>query len=328
MDSSVPLTGLLPVLKPPGMTSHDVVGRVRRLLGTRRIGHTGTLDPGVAGVLLLLVGRGTRLAELLQAEDKTYVAEMFLGTATDTQDGFGRVTNVTREMTLNGERLRSVMARFVGPLAQIPPMTSAIRQGGRRLYELAQKGLEVERPPRPVVIHRMHITRIDARPVDGDATGSYLGFGTRVTFVVECSKGTYVRTLCHDIGEALGCGAFMSFLLRTRVGDISLGQARTLDELAAEAARGTVRLFPLDLALQHVPSARVDDRVARRVRHGSGVSTGDFVQGPTIARKTEQERPGADLLRLYDGDGTLLALMRPDPQGPGAWRPRIVFPDE
>src|SRR5690606_11434231 len=184
-----------------------------------------------AGVLVLCVGRATRLVELLQEEDKAYRAEMCLGAATDTQDAFGEVVRLERDCAVDRARLREVMQRFVGPVQQVPPMTSAIRHQGRRLYELAREGVAVPREPRTVRIHRLELVRVEP-----DA--GVLRAGTRITFDVTCSKGTYVRTLCADMGEALGCAAFMSFLLRTRVGELDLGTARTLEELEADAAAG------------------------------------------------------------------------------------------
>lgn len=329
------VTGLLPVLKQPGLTSHDVVARARRLLGTRRIGHTGTLDPGVGGVLVLLVGRATRLAELLQAEDKAYIAEMCLGASTDTQDAFGRLISEVPDCAITGAELSKILSRFVGPLQQVPPMTAAVRQGGRRLYELARKGVEVERPPRQVFIDELNVVRIVP-------DNTMLSQGTRVTLRVICSKGTYVRTLCHDIGGALGCGAFMSFLLRTQVGAIDLGMTRTLDELEQEASAGPVRLLPADTALGHIPWRRLTEVGSRHVIHGRGIGPEHFLPKddsdpaaagmgfhPAMRRKlSDRPRPGVELLRLYDGSGRFLALAGQAAEQPERWRPRIVFCNE
>lgn len=333
MKSSTPVHGLLPVLKQPGLTSHDVVARARRLLGTRRIGHTGTLDPGAAGVLVLMVGRATRLAELLQAEDKAYVAEMYLGVATDTQDGYG-TRLPTAGTTVPGEqRLRDVVRRFVGPLKQVPPMASAVRKDGRRLYELARAGVEVDRPARQVYVDRLDVLRIAPGADKGDA--SSLGTGTRVTMRVDCSKGTYVRTLCHDIGEALGCGAYMSFLLRTGAGAVDLAMTRTLDDLEREAKAGPIALLPADAALGHVPARSLTEAGARAVQHGQTIGPEHFDEAAAANERSSdapatspRPRPGADMLRLYDAAGMFLALARPHPDRSGRWRPRIVFRDE
>lgn len=318
--------GLLNILKPPGMTSHDVVARVRRLLGVRRVGHTGTLDPGAAGVLVLCVGRATRLVELLQEEDKAYRAEMCLGAATDTQDAFGEVVRVERDCAVDRARLREVMQRFVGPVQQVPPMTSAIRHQGRRLYELAREGVAVPREPRTVRIHRLELVRVEP-----DA--GVLRAGTRITFDVTCSKGTYVRTLCADMGEALGCAAFMSFLLRTRVGELDLGTARTLEELEADAAAGGPVLLPMDAALSRWPRVDLPAEAAARVAYGQPVAAASRAAaggpGPERAPSAPDEgetRSRRRWVRLYDPAGNLLALAEPEGRGADVrWRPRIVF---
>lgn len=312
------------------MTSHDVVSRARRLLGIRRIGHTGTLDPGVAGVLVLLVGRATRLAELLQAEDKEYTAELYVGTRTDTQDAFGSILSSEPDCAIAKQRLSDVMAQFVGELQQVPPMTAAVRQGGRRLYELARQGVVVERPARQVFVDSLDVLRIVPNK-------SVLGHGSRVTFRVVCSKGTYVRTLCDDIGAALGCGAFMSFLLRTRVGNIDVNMTRTLDELEREAANGSVRLLPADAALQHIPRRSLTPPGARHVMHGRPVGSEHFAANEqaneqrSVALVVEpgaRPRPGAELLRLYDESEQFLALAARDATDDERWQPRIVFRNE
>jgi len=306
------LDGLLNVLKPPGMTSHDVVDRVRRLLGVRRVGHTGTLDPGAAGVLVLCVGRATRLVEWLHAEDKEYRAELVLGIATDTQDAFGAPQRVERGCAVPREALLATLGRFVGAIEQVPPMASAVKRQGRRLYELARAGVEVERAPRTVHIRRLTPVRIEP---DDDV----LGFGTRVLFDVVCSKGTYVRTLCADIGAALGCGAYMSFLLRTRVGALTIDSARTLDELERDVAAGIPVLLPMDAALAAWPKVTLDAAGARRIRHGQPVAAG--------AEGAGEGRTGQVwLARLYDENGRLLALAAAERRGGNiVWRPRVVF---
>lgn len=311
--------GLLNVLKPPGMTSHDVVARIRRLLGVRRVGHTGTLDPGAAGVLVLCVGRAARLVELLQAEDKAYRAEMCLGVSTDTQDAFGEPIRTDPDCAVDRRKLMDVLQRFVGRRQQVPPMTSAVRHRGRRLYELAREGVAVERRPRTIRIHRLHLVRVEPDQ-------EVLRCGARVTFDVVCSKGTYVRTLCADLGEALGCGAFMSFLLRTRVGALELSGARTLEELEAAVATGRSVLLPMDAALAGWPRVQLSEEAARRVLHGQAVTGPPATPGADGCG--ERDGPPADrpLARLYDPDGNLLGMAEPQPRGTEVvWRPRIVF---
>lgn len=321
------LDGVLNVLKAPGCTSHDVVAAARRLLGVRRIGHTGTLDPGAAGVLVLCVGRATRLVELLQDQDKAYRAEMVLGVRTDSQDSFGKPISVQRDMRVSREVLDAVLSRFVGAIEQVPPMTSALRHKGRRLYELAREGVEVERAPRPVHIASLRIVRVEPdAPV--------LTFGTRVMIDIVCSKGTYVRTLCADIGDALGCGAYMSFLLRTRSGGFDLAHARTLEELEQDLAGGNLPLFGIDDALAHLPVVWLSAEGARRAAHGQAVGgrllapAGEARQAHAPAGGTAPAggSAGSGPVRLKGPDGRLVAVADPveTPQGV-AFRPRIVW---
>lgn len=317
--------GVLNVLKAPGYTSHDVVARVRRLLGIRRIGHTGTLDPGAAGVLVLCVGRATRLVELLQAEDKAYRAEMVLGVSTDSQDSFGRPISEDLGMRVPRAQLEAVMARFVGTIKQVPPMASAVRHQGRRLYELARIGVDVERPAREVTIYEMHLVRVEP---DADV----LTYGARILFDVVCSKGTYVRTLCADIGRALGCGAYMSFLLRTRAGAFGIQQSRTLEELEEDLRQGTVPMVGMDQALAHLPMVRLSAEAARRAAHGQVVVEADRLVDdfrPGGQRVDAPAPPGATVqgpVRLQDPDGRLVAVADPVATAHGrGWHPRIVL---
>ncbi len=216
--------GILPVCKPEGFTSHDVAAKLRGILHTRKIGHTGTLDPMATGVLPIAVGQGTRLVSLLTEKTKTYEAVLRLGITTDTQDITGKVL-AERPVYADREEILQTAASFEGEQMQIPPMYSAIRQNGKRLYELAREGITVERKPRPVTFYRISVTEI-ALP--------------RVRLTVSCSKGTYIRTLCHDIGERLGCGGCMEALTRTRSGEFALSDCYTLEQIAEAAARGTV----------------------------------------------------------------------------------------
>lgn len=289
------MDGILNILKPPGMTSHDVVAWARRLLKTRQIGHTGTLDPAAAGVLPLCAGLATRIVPYLLDADKSYRAEMILGVSTDTQDAAGRTIAIETDFAIPPARLGDAMARFVGRIQQVPPMASAVRYKGERLYEMARRGEEVERPPRTVTVHRLAVRRVT--PDDPYA----LGFGTRVLFDVDCSKGTYVRTLVHDLGRHLGCGAHLAFLLRTRVGAFSLEDSLTLEEAAEAAAAGGLPLLPLDAALGHLPAIYVGPEGARRARHGAIL----------LARHlTDRTRGAGDLVRVYGPGQELLCIAR------------------
>lgn len=297
------MDGVLNLLKPPGMTSHDVVDFVRRTLGLRRVGHTGTLDPGAAGVLPVCLGRATRVSEYLLGCDKAYRAVMVLGVATDTHDAQGRVTAVADASGVTREDVERLLPRFRGVISQVPPMTSAARVGGERLYRLARAGKTVERPPRQITVYTLEL--VDWRP--GPRPAAYLD--------VVCSKGTYVRTLCHDLGAALGCGAYLHFLVRTAQGPFRQEESVTLEELAGAAARGEVRrhLVPPAAALSFLPAVTLRPEEVRRVTHGQPPfprGAGELaVAGPLAGR----------LVRLCAPAGDLVAVARayPQPRGGG-----------
>lgn len=209
-------SGVLLIDKAPEMTSHDVVAIARRALRTKKIGHCGTLDPMATGLLMLVVGRATKIQDLLMSEDKEYVGTMTLGTSTSTQDRQGEILESREVPALDEAAIHAAFAKYTGPFEQIPPMVSAIKKDGVPLYKLARKGLEVERAPRPVHVNSFEVTRIELPEVD---------------FVVRCSKGFYVRTYAHDIGNDLGCGGHLSALRRTRSGKFTLERSITVDAL-------------------------------------------------------------------------------------------------
>ncbi len=211
--------GVLLVDKAPGMTSHDVVALVRRQLQIKKVGHCGTLDPIATGLLILTLGRGTKIQDLLMSEDKEYVGTMSLGATTDTQDRAGKILEERPVPELTEENVGAAFAKFRGDFYQIPPMVSAIKQGGVKLYQLARQGKVVEREPRLVHVYRSSIDRIAAPEID---------------FSVVCSKGFYVRTYAHDIGELLGCGAHLQELRRTRSGRFDLTRAVTVEQIRTE----------------------------------------------------------------------------------------------
>jgi tRNA pseudouridine55 synthase len=273
------MDGVLNLLKPPGMTSHDVVSFVRRTLNTKKVGHTGTLDPGVAGVLPICLGKATRLAEYVTDSEKSYRAEITFGVTTDTQDSFGQVLAERDGSHLTKGDLAYMLTRFHGEILQTPPMVSAVKVGGKRLYELARQGVEVQRQARPVTIHKLQL--LDFRP------GSH-----PIAFVdVVCSKGTYIRTLAHDLGAKLGVGAHMSYLVRTRSGPFTLEHATTLEELAA----GMVALIHPAEAIGHMPKVVVTETAAARLRHG-------------VTPQVTSVEPLGTTLGLIDQQGELLAL--------------------
>ena len=254
------VSGVLVVDKPEGWTSFDVLAKLRGALHTRRLGHGGTLDPLATGVLPVFVGRATRAAELCAAADKDYLATLRLGLVTDTQDVTGHILE-ERPASVTDGALAAAAARFTGEISQLPPMYSAVKIGGKKLYELARQGKTAERTPRRVTVSRLEV--LDRQ-------------GDLVRLAVTCSKGTYVRTLCHDIGESLGCGGCMSALRRTRAGTFSLAQAATLEELLA---RPLDRLRGIDSLFSDRPAVTAAGEAERRVRNGNDYPAPELPEG-------------------------------------------------
>jgi tRNA pseudouridine55 synthase len=285
--------------KPAGRTSFDVVARARRLLGERRIGHAGTLDPAATGVLPLAVGMATKTLEFLNDASKTYLAEVTFGVETDSHDVDGCVTSARGAAGLTAADIEAALERFRGPGEQIPPMHAAIKVDGQKLYELARRGQEIPRAPRPVTIHHLELLAWEA---------------PAATLLVDCSKGTYIRALARDLGEAVGPGAHLSNLVRLRSGPFHLCQAITLDELAAAElpwAWPWIAAHP-DTPLQDWPALLLDERDALRWRHGSTIAADPGVSGP---------------IRVYDAAGAWLGTGEAASTGAG-WRPRKVIPAE
>ena len=248
------MNGIILIDKPQGWTSHDVVGKLRGILHERRIGHSGTLDPLATGLLVVFVGRATRAVEFAEADRKEYIAGLRLGISTDTQDITGRIINEGTDLPDEME-LRKALERFKGELAQIPPMYSAVKVGGKKLYELARKGESIERKPR-------HITVFGLETAGREDNDCILN--------VVCSKGTYIRTLCHDIGTALGCGGCMSSLRRTKSGVFSVEDAYTITEVQDAADRGEADklLLPADTLFAGYPELRADATNEKLLRNG------------------------------------------------------------
>jgi tRNA pseudouridine55 synthase len=247
--------GFAVVDKEAGWTSHDVVAKARGILGTRKVGHAGTLDPDATGVLILGIGRGTRLLQFVSGLSKQYTAEFVFGTSTSTLDSSGDVVATFDMSHLDDAQVQAAASAFLGPIEQIPPMVSAIKIGGRRLHELAREGIEVERPPRPVTIHRFDLEPLGAERVAND--GSPEARVWRV--LVECTSGTYIRTLAADLGAALGGGAHLRNLRRTAIGSFTDAEAVPLAQVQAR---------PLVEALRDLPSHTVDPDTAALVRTG------------------------------------------------------------
>ena len=249
------MNGIVIIDKPAGWTSQDVTARLRRVFGTRRIGHGGTLDPMATGVLPVFVGRATRGVEFFEHAEKTYETELLLGVATDTEDTTGTV-RARREVSVTQARLDEVLERFRGEIMQIPPMYSALKVNGQKLCDLARKGRQVERQPRPVTIHELTLLSRE---------------GDTLRLRVRCSKGTYIRTLCADIGEALGCGGCMQALRRTLAGEYTIAEAVPLQQLL-EAAEPETYLRDVDTMFRGYPGVKLTVNQEKRCRNGNAFS--------------------------------------------------------
>jgi tRNA pseudouridine55 synthase len=260
--------GVINFLKPPGMTSHDAVAFVRRIAGTKRVGHTGTLDPAAAGVLPICIGQATRLVEYLQEGSKEYIAEVTFGHETDTLDAMGEIVSVGDASRVTLELLRAALEPFRGIIQQTPPLYSAIKQGGKKLYELARAGTlesEVEIASREVTIGKLHVTRF----VPGDTSTQ----PPRAMLHIECSGGTYIRSLVRDIGRSLNCGATMTFLVRTRNGAFKLDKSHTAEEIGRDCRAATLPITDA-LALCAATTVTDNDAVQR-------LSQGRQIEAPT-----------------------------------------------
>lgn len=280
------MNGILCVDKPPDFTSFDVVAKLRGMLKTKKIGHGGTLDPMATGVLPIFVGRATKACDMLPVQDKRYTAMLRLGLTTDTQDATGAILSQSVPQCGRAE-VEQALAAYTGPQQQLPPMYSAIKVNGRRLYDLARKGIEVERPPRSITVH--HIALLEA--LDRE----------RYRLDIACSKGTYIRTLCHDIGQRLGCGGIMESLRRTEACGYTIEQCLTLEELQALADEGAVedRLLPIDSAFAAYPRLDLEEKQARLFSNGVRLSPARLGYGGE-----EQS------LRVYDHAGNFLAIAK------------------
>ena len=298
---TVPLAGILNVDKPPGVTSHDVVDTVRRLAGQRKVGHAGTLDPMATGVLLVCLGRATRVAEYLMQGRKRYRATIFLGATTDTYDAEGQITSTGEETDFTQAEIGAALETFVGSIEQVPPMYSAIKRDGQPLYRLARQGKTVERSPRPVQI---------------DAIDLLTWTPPELSIDVTCSPGTYIRSLAHDLGQYLGSGAYLSSLVRLASGRFRLEDATSLDRLAEAFEHGQEDryLLAMDEAFFDWPAAIVGEDTARKLAHGQAVA---------LALPACDGAEGA-MARAYGPEGDFLAIIIYDPAST-LWRPKKVF---
>lgn len=270
--------GLINIVKPPGMTSHDIVSFIRRTYHLKRVGHAGTLDPAAAGVLPVALGSSTRLLEYMTDTDKSYRVELTIGYETDTGDDTGSITNTAICSMPTRNQIEEVLASFLGTIEQVPPMYSAIKIQGKKLYELARAGITIERQARAVTIHAIKLLNLNQQSI---------------LFDVTCSKGTYIRSLCTDIGKKINCPVVMSFLVRTRVGSFSLEQAFTLEEIAENPDSA---LLPVDTALSYMPKVVLSSEMATAFKHGQNIF------GMMDAEKEQT------LLRIYDQQNVFIGI--------------------
>ncbi|MCA1578233.1 MAG: tRNA pseudouridine(55) synthase TruB [Acidobacteria bacterium] len=306
------MDGVLVIDKPPELTSHDVVARVRHILHQRRIGHTGTLDPFATGVLVVLIGKGTRLAQFLSGDDKEYDAIIRLGYATDTGDRTGKQIDGPKNEKLGNwheDEIEKALETLRGWIDQVPPMYSAKKREGKKLYELARRGEEVDREPVRVCIHEFTAIRSDGQLLKDNLDGT---FDLRAR--VLCSSGTYVRTLAEDFGKRLSVGAHLAELRRTRVGDFRVDQAVTLDDLKTSFAEGALGglVVPLNAALSKLPFVHLSGQDVRNVSHGREVK----VEG---SRWTDGEN-----VKMCDTDEQLIAIGQYDATAQ-VLHPRVVL---
>lgn len=282
------MDGIFNIYKEKGFTSHDVVAIVRRTIHMKKVGHTGTLDPDAEGVLPVCVGKATKLSDVIMDDRKSYRAMLRLGITTTTEDASGEVLE-TKEVEFNEDRIREVVASFIGKLEQVPPMYSAVKVNGKKLYELARAGKEIERKSRTIEVYDIRIRQF--LPPD------------RVEIDVDCSKGTYIRTLCADIGKRLGCGGHMAELLRTATGAFSLENAIKLDELKAlaEQEKAEEALLTMEEALKDFPVVKVSEKSAKFLYNGGKIQERFFTEKPASYQ-------AGDIVATYDHENNLVGL--------------------
>lgn len=299
------MDGILNINKPPGKTSYRVVAAVKHLSGERRVGHAGTLDPDATGVLPVCLGRGTRIIEFLVDTTKTYRAQIELGKATDTYDSSGRITRQGDPSGIDYAILERALEAFRGTIRQTPPMYSAIKHKGQPLYKLARAGIEVERKSRTVKIHRLEL--ISWKP-------------PLATVEIECSKGTYIRSLAHDLGQSLGCGAHLNGLVRTLCGIFDIKDAISMSQLEEAFRHGYWEhfLYPIDIVLQDLNAIVVDDTAEEAMRKGS----------PLALEQSDNQNSDSNsrqrYCRAYSRDGRFLGILQHVPDK-GIWQPKKVM---
>jgi tRNA pseudouridine55 synthase len=293
------LDGILNINKPAGKTSFGVVALVKRLTGERHAGHAGTLDPDASGVLPVCLGKATRVVEFLMDNKKTYRASIELGKATDTFDGSGKVVYQGDTSNIDIKKVERVLEAFRGNIEQTPPMYSALKHQGQPLYQLARAGINIERKSRPVTIFRLEL--VTWQP-------------PLVTLEIECSKGTYIRSLANDLGEVLGCGAYLKSLIRSRYGIFNIEEAISLAQLEEEVKGGNWQqyLYPIDSVLQDMSAIKVDEGGEAAIRTGN------------LLKNMAQDNAEGKYCRAYSRDGRFLGILTRDKDS-GNWRPKKVF---
>ncbi|HLX58749.1 MAG TPA: tRNA pseudouridine(55) synthase TruB [Ktedonobacteraceae bacterium] len=293
------MDGILNINKPTGMTSHDVVAKVRKLLKQKRVGHAGTLDPAASGVLPICVGQATRVAEYLSESGKAYQAAIVFGTVTDTYDSEGTIMRTTSTQDLTLSKIEALLPAFIGAQMQVPPRYSAIKLQGQPAYKRARAGEDITMEARPITIYSLEI--IDWQPPQSPQPPS-------LTLAIECSKGTYIRSLAYDLGEQSGYGAYLQALVRTRSGPFTLAESITLEQLAeaikpeSQNVGATLvvarHLHPIDKAMEQYPALMLDEATSERVRHGNAFQ---HEEKPDMVHEQS-------LARVYDHLGRFLAI--------------------
>lgn len=291
--------GIINVYKEAGFTSHDVVAKLRGICKQKKIGHTGTLDPDAVGVLPVCLGSGTKLCDMLTGETKEYIAGFQLGIATDTQDISGKILE-EKEVCVSAEQVKEMLSHFVGELQQVPPMYSALKVGGKKLYELAREGKEVERKARPITIYELELLKAE-----------HPEYEIRVV----CSKGTYIRTLCHDIGQALSCGAVMTSLVRSRVGEFRLKDAKSLGELQELADQGRLQeaVIPVEEMFHALPAIQVSDGAQKALLNGNQLKRSEVLakeEAGIIGKMLQGFPVDQGEYRVYSMDSRFCAIYR------------------
>ena len=305
------MDGILNIDKPWGRTSFSIVAMVKRLSGERRVGHTGTLDPAATGVLPVCIGQGTRVSEFLVDATKAYRAQIELGVATDTYDASGKITQKGNPSSISQEQLETALVPFRGLIQQTPPMYSAVKHHGQPLYKLARSGIKVERRSRPTKIYRLELNEWQP-PV--------------VTVEVECGKGTYIRSLAHDLGQSLGCGAHLKSLIRLRCGLFDINNAVSLPQLEDAFRYGYWQHFvhPIDIVLSHWSAMIVGDDTEDVIRNGRPLPLENYNGRGANGYHSQVEFPTENHCRTYTLDGRFLGVLRFNPER-GQWQPEKVF---